>query len=82
MNWGKIIVDQSRELTALRAEYRELADALEANKVFHTPIAKRRKPSKEWDDYENEAIIMTRAALAKARRRLRTHNEPTSSTGV
>lgn len=42
-----------------------LTDALQANGVFHTPIALRRRGG-QWDDYELDAIRRTREALAAA----------------
>lgn len=42
----------------------EMRDALQANGVFHTPIH-RRLLGREWDEYEADAIMRTKAALAK-----------------
>jgi hypothetical protein len=57
--------DARAETTDQSARITELTEALEANQVFHTPIAKRRKPGGEWDEYESEAITMTLTALGK-----------------
>ena len=46
-------------------------DALEANGVFHTPIALRRKLAVDgrcqWDEFEIDAITRTRETLALVR---------------
>lgn len=43
----------------------ETREALRANQVFHTPVALRRKPSGQWDEFEQDAITRTRAALER-----------------
>ena len=41
---------------------KELVDALQANQVFHTPIALRRRGG-QWDEYELDAIQRTKDVL-------------------
>lgn len=40
-------------------------EALEANRVFYTPIALSRKPGRAWDEYEIDAIERTKVALSQ-----------------
>jgi hypothetical protein len=40
-----------------------MRDALRANQVFHTPLARRRRGG-EWSEYELDAIHRTRDAIA------------------
>ncbi len=39
---------------------KDLMDAVEANLVFHTPVALSRKPGRQWDEYEMDAINRTK----------------------
>lgn len=42
----------------------DLADALRANAVFHTPVAKAKLTSfGEWDDFQLDAVNRTKDAL-------------------
>lgn len=43
----------------------ELVEALQANGIFHTPIALRRRGC-HWDEYEMDAINRTREAINSA----------------
>ena len=43
----------------------EMREALEANRVFHTPL-ELRKHGGEWNEYQRDAIYRTRDALINA----------------
>lgn len=45
---------------------RECIDALQAQNVFHTPLALSRKKNREWDEYETDAIKRQKKCLALA----------------
>lgn len=42
----------------------DMRNALQANQIFHTPLALR-KNGKEWDEYQADAINRTKDCLAK-----------------
>lgn len=60
-----IIMDDQASILELKAKIRQLVEALQANQIFHTPLALSRKPGRKWDEYEIDAINRTRAALSK-----------------
>jgi hypothetical protein len=54
----------SAEVVALRKRIEGLSEALRANAVFHTPVAKAKLTSfGEWDEYQRDAIDRTKEAL-------------------
>lgn len=52
-----------KENTKLKDRIKVLEDALRANQVFHTPLQKARRPGKEWDEYEADAVKRTLEVL-------------------
>lgn len=51
------------KVVELQNDLAEAKLALRANQVFHTPVALRRKPDRQWDEYEMDAIKRTKAVL-------------------
>jgi hypothetical protein len=49
---------------ALNAENREMREALEANRIFHTPLVERAlNDGGRWDSFQQDAIHRTDAIL-------------------
>ena len=51
------------DITKLKEQLHEAKLALQANQVFHTPIALRKTGQEEWDEYQIDAINRTKEVL-------------------
>lgn len=56
-------VSAAMAISRASAALTEAYDALKANQVFHTPLAKGLRRGRQWNEYEADAVDRTRRAL-------------------